>query len=60
MSRGKIAESILHVPIVNNEIEVEKVTNETEGVISCKKCGSHMILRTATRGENKGEQFYHH
>lgn len=55
---NEIKDIILQAPIVNKEIEVEEKTDEKEGNISCKKCGSPMILRTATRGENKGEQFY--
>lgn len=55
---NEIKDIILQAPAVNKEIEVEKEADVKEGVTSCKKCGSSMILKTATRGENKGKQFY--
>ncbi len=38
-----------------NEIKQEK--NETE-ILKCPKCGSDLVLKTASRGENKGKTFY--
>lgn len=55
---NEIKDIILQAPIVNKEIEVEKEADIKEDVTSCKKCGSPMILKTATRGEKKGKQFY--
>lgn len=34
---------------------VEIKANETP---TCPKCGAHMVLRTASKGDNKGKQFY--
>lgn len=36
---------------------VSSETTETSAPV-CPKCGGHMILRTATKGDNKGQQFY--
>ena len=34
------------------------ITKPTGSVPTCPKCGIPMVLRTATKGENKGKQFY--
>ena len=44
-----------------SEQETEDMSNEqlkTNEIPSCPKCGAPMVLRTATKGENKGNQFY--
>jgi ssDNA-binding Zn-finger/Zn-ribbon topoisomerase 1 len=54
-----------NVPIyhVKNETQPEKFVKEkilskTNYAMLCPKCGAKMILRTATRGENKGNKFW--
>lgn len=37
---------------------VKTIKNEKENKISCPKCGSEMILRTAKKGKNQGKQFW--
>lgn len=36
----------------------EAVENVAEATIKCPKCGSDMVLRTAKKGNNAGNQFY--
>jgi len=36
----------------------EDDSEQTESILRCEKCGADMILRTASRGERKGQQFY--
>ncbi|WFC12633.1 NERD domain-containing protein [Aeromonas salmonicida] len=38
--------------------QVEISQTHGDHIPACPKCGSHMVLRTATRGENKGSQFW--
>ena len=38
------------------EIPQQKLENKSE--LICPKCGSKMILRTATKGERTGKQFW--
>lgn len=38
--------------------QVEISQTYGDHIPACPKCGSHMVLRTATRGENKGNQFW--
>ncbi len=49
--------------VIEKEDIIEKVENiekdETDTTkMICKRCGATMVLRTATKGENKGNQFY--
>lgn len=37
---------------------IQESLNNEEGVVSCPKCGSPMVIRTAKRGENAGKRFY--
>lgn len=38
--------------------EPDKLMNDEPPILKCPKCGGNLILRTATRGANKGKQFY--
>ncbi len=44
-------------PSVQSKPMTEK-TSKQHGNILCPKCGAPMILRTATKGDKKGKQFY--
>lgn len=44
--------------VENNEVNEPIEELEAEEAKICTRCGSSMVLRTATRGDNKGNQFY--
>ncbi|MDM5088865.1 NERD domain-containing protein [Aeromonas bestiarum] len=42
--------------VAYDQLEVHQILGDH--IPACPKCGSHMVLRTASRGENKGNQFW--
>ena len=36
---------------------VRKIVEEKSSIMQCEKCGSEMLLRTASKGKNKGSKF---
>ena len=40
-----------------SEIKINETINESDNLV-CPKCGSKLVLRTAKKGENSGNQFY--
>lgn len=48
---------IIETPPVIEEVEASKEKNASQS-LKCPKCGANLVLRTATRGANVGNQFY--
>lgn len=42
----------------SNSFIKEQLSTQTKNELTCTKCGSPMVLRTATKGLNAGKQFY--
>lgn len=56
---NQIPEEQQEEPVKSNETQMEMVEPSTEAdVKECPRCGGNLILRTATKGTNKGQQFY--
>ena len=67
-----MVEKIVSEPSVEISTEVEKVQNETDEMVAesvevdmnesqeykCPRCGGNLVLRTASRGVNAGNQFW--
>ena len=46
-------------PMKSNEEQTKMTESPTEADVKvCPRCGGNLILRTATKGTNKGQQFY--
>lgn len=43
---------------INHARHVKKIVNEKQGVKTCPKCGSPMVLRRAKKGANAGSRFW--
>lgn len=69
---SRMIEKIVSEPSVEISMEVEKVQKETDEIVAesvemdmkksqdykCPRCGGNLVLRTASRGVNAGNQFW--
>jgi predicted RNA-binding Zn-ribbon protein involved in translation (DUF1610 family) len=49
-----VSRTVVEIP----EKEIEEVQEKSPNQLICPRCGSELILRTARKGENAGNQFY--
>lgn len=47
-----------HIQDIENKVKGDPVTSDETGVLMCPRCGKPLVLRTASKGPNIGNQFY--